>query len=278
MDGIRGPDWNKIKEDYIRLNGEVNLKEFAEKHGVKYSTLRSRKNREKWDNELKKVATKNATIKKDVASTGNKNKLKEKLVDNEVKRVMENTELTDKQKLFCVYYAKSFNATKAYQKAYRCSYNVANSEGYKLLVKPCIKEEIYRLKQNKLNRAMLDENDIVQKYIDIAFADVTDYIEFGKKEKIIGISDKGDLVKIEGNFIDLKNDYEVDGTLITEIKSSRQGISVKLEDRMKALEWLTRFFEMNPEHQYKKEFDSKKLQLERERFKHQKELDERSIW
>lgn len=56
---IRGTDWDLIKEEYLKLNGEIKLKEFAEKHGVKYSTLRSRKNRENWNNEIdKNVATK----------------------------------------------------------------------------------------------------------------------------------------------------------------------------------------------------------------------------
>ena len=34
--------------------------------------------------------------------------------------VIENTELTEKQRLFCIYYIQCFNATKAYQKAYEC--------------------------------------------------------------------------------------------------------------------------------------------------------------
>ncbi|WP_205607213.1 hypothetical protein [Clostridium botulinum] len=46
MVDIRGPDWQLIKEEYLNLNGDVKLKEFAEGH---YSTLRSRKNRENWD-------------------------------------------------------------------------------------------------------------------------------------------------------------------------------------------------------------------------------------
>lgn len=47
--------------------------------------------------------------------------------------------MTDKQRLFCIYYVRCFNATKAYQKAYGCSYEIANAEGYKNLVKPSIK-------------------------------------------------------------------------------------------------------------------------------------------
>lgn len=44
MENIRGPDWNLIKEEYLKLNGNVKLKEFAKEYWVKYSILRSRKN------------------------------------------------------------------------------------------------------------------------------------------------------------------------------------------------------------------------------------------
>ena len=82
------------------------------------------KNRENWDNDINKnVATKIATQQKNVATKNkNKNNDKEHVVQ-EVKEVLGNTELTDKQRLFCIYYIKYFNATKAYQKAYNFSYS-----------------------------------------------------------------------------------------------------------------------------------------------------------
>ena len=45
-----------------------------------------------------------------------------------------------------------------------------------------VKKEIQRLKKNRLNREMLDESDIFQKYMDIAFSDVTDFVEFGQED------------------------------------------------------------------------------------------------
>lgn len=95
---------------------------------------------------------------------------------------MENLELTDKQRLFCLHYVRCFNATKAYQKAYGCSYDTAASIGYRLLENDGVRDEIMRLKQSRLNRELLDEHDIFQKYMDIAFADITDYVEFGREE------------------------------------------------------------------------------------------------
>ncbi len=53
--------WLEIKKEYLkrRVEGEkVKLADLAKKYGVKASTLRSRKNREKWDEFLENVATK----------------------------------------------------------------------------------------------------------------------------------------------------------------------------------------------------------------------------
>lgn len=254
---IRGPDWDSIKEEYLKLDGKIKLKEFAEEHGVKYSTLRSRKNRENWDSEINKnVATKSATQQKNVA-TENKNKRKNKEpIVGEVKEVLGNTNLTDKQKLFCIYYIKCFNATKAYQKAYNSSYVVANSEGYKLLVNPCIKAEIDNLKKIKLNRAMLSPDDIFQKYIDIAFSDISDYVVFGQKE-VQEVNEEGNPkfnnegkpVIYKYNYVSFKESNEVDGTLISEVSQGKNGVSIKLQDKMKALKWLADHMDLATEEQ-----------------------------
>ena len=157
--------------------------------------------------------------------------------------------MTDKQRLFCLHYVRCFSATKAYQKAYGCNYNVANAEGYKLLVKPCVREEIQKLKQNRLNREMLHESDIFQKYMDIAFADITDYVDFRQEEvqvmamygPVYEKNDDGEKVPVTKlvNTVRFKDSCNVDGTIITEVKQGRDGASIKLADRMKALQWLS---------------------------------------
>lgn len=79
--------------------------------------------------------------------------------------------LTEKQQQFCLYYLESFNATKSYQKAYDCSYNIAMVEGHRNLRKPNIIQEIDKLKRHKSNSKFLSREDILQEYIDIAFSD-----------------------------------------------------------------------------------------------------------
>ena len=69
------------------------------------------------------------------------------------------------------------------------------ANGYKTLRNAQIKNEINSLKQGRLNREFLTEEDIFQKYMDIAFSDITDYVSFGTEEiPLIGMNGP---VKIE---------------------------------------------------------------------------------
>jgi phage terminase small subunit len=192
---------------------------------------------------------------------------------------MNNPDLTDKQRLFCLHYIKSFNAVKAYQKAYGVGYNTAAVNGYRLLDNARIKAEIQRLKQNRLNREMLDESDIFQKYMDIAFADITDFLEFGREEvpvmtafgplvvKDDETGEKTEVTKVV-NSVRFREHSEVDGTLISEVKQGRDGASIKLPDRMKALDWLTEHMDFaSPEQRERlKLLEAQRKAVERDNF------------
>lgn len=222
--------------DYI---AGMKYKDIATKYKVSLNTVKSWKKRYGW--ERKKGAHKN-----EKGCTQNIDK--KTAVAEEVEQVMKNDGLNDKQRLFCVLYVKCFNSTKAYKKAYQCSYETALTNGPALLGNTRIKKEIQRLKQNRLNREMLDESDIFQRYMDIAFADITDYVEFGQEE--VEIFDKngiGRMVKV--SVVHVKNDNEVDGTLLSEISKGKDGVKVKLLDKMKAMQWLSDHMDMATERQ-----------------------------
>lgn len=223
------------------------LIEIAEQLEVPEGTVRSWKNRYKWDLED------NATlqnVKRNVAKGKSPpiNKPQKKLLA-EVEQIINNPDLTDKQRLFCLYQIKYFNATKAYQKAYGCDYITANVNGSRLLVNASIQEEIKRLKQAKLNQATLEPEDIFQKYMDIAFSDVTDYLAFGRKEIVVDTDEDGNEVTAEINYVDFKDSNQVDGTLISEVKQGKDGVSIKLADRMKALQWIADHMDLATEEQ-----------------------------
>ena len=44
---------------------------------------------------------------------------------------------------------------------------------------------------------------------------------------------------IQVPFVDLKESSGVDGTLVSEVKQGKEGASIKLADRLHALDWLT---------------------------------------
>jgi phage terminase small subunit len=213
--------------------------DLADKHNLKTSTVRSRKNREKWQR------NDNATQRKNVATKKNKEAKKTEPIAEEVKSVLENDKLTDKQRLFCIYYNKYFNATKAYQKAYEVDYLTANAHGYKLLSNVVIKEEINRLKQSKLNRAMFSEEDLFQMYLDIATADMNDFVKFGTEEVVARdkqgepiLDENGNETTYTRSYLEFKDCNKVDGTLISEISYGQTGPRIKLQDKLKAMEWL----------------------------------------
>ncbi len=240
----RNPNRAKAFELYKEHGGIITNREIAKLLGEDEKVVAVWKSRDKWNvvQQSNESCTTNIENKKKRAN--------KKAIAGEVNQVIENPELTDKQRLFCCLYIKCFNATKAYQKAYGCSYEVAASNGYRMMENDGVKNEIQRLKQNRLNREMLSEEDVFQKYMDIAFADITDFVEFGRETipvmgpfgpVIIKNEETGEKTEIkkEINVVRFKESIEVDGTLISEIKQGKDGASIKLADRMKALQWIS---------------------------------------
>lgn len=202
------------------------MKDLAEKHGVKASTLRSRKNREGW-------------TKADDASQHNGDTTQGNSVATQkaIEELNESSDLNERQKQFCLYYLKYFNATKAYQEAYDVGYNTASANGSRLLANDKIKAELDRLKEAQRSDLYLDSLDIKRQWMNQAFADITDFVEFGQEEYITQDAQGNPVVKI-GSYVRLKDDVDVDGSLIQEVRQGRDGVTVKLHDKQKALEKL----------------------------------------
>lgn len=212
------------ESDYV---AGMKYKDIAAKYGVSINTVKSWKKRYAWSrNKKTKCIKKGYTQNKKGAH-------KKEAVAEDVSQVVINDELTDQQQLFCLYQSRMFNYTKAYMKAYPgCTYASAAVLGSRLMKNQLIRETIEQLKQNHMNREMLKQEDIFQKYMDIAFADMNDFMSFGQEEIE---TDYGPRMV---NSVRLKESDQVDGTLITEVKQGRDGVSVKLADRMKAIDWL----------------------------------------
>ncbi len=215
----RKSDTRIEKAKVLYLSG-MKLIEIARELGLPEGTVRSWKNRYKWD----------CNVANNKCNDANKTQHRKKATSNIIEEIVQNTELTDKQQLFCIYYVRCFNATKAYQKAYECDYNTAAVCGSRMLRNVKIVNEINMLKQNRLNREMLSEEDIVQRYIDIAYADINDYMS------------------VKDGDITLKNSDEFDGMLVKKIAAGKTK-SIELQDSLKALKWLADHMDLATEEQ-----------------------------
>jgi phage terminase small subunit len=271
----RNPNREKAKDIYINAKGNIKLIDIAEQLGVLDTQIRKWKSQDKWDNELQGKGTlpnnkRNVTNKREPK----RNEAKEP-ISEAVREVMENNELSDKHKQFCILYSKRQNAVKAYQKVYHCTYWTAAVEGCKLLKKPKIKEQINKLLEEELNKEFLKKG-LIQQYKDIAFSDMGDYVEFGKKQVPQWKKSKdGDMIPIidpntgeqmikEYSYVELKDSICVDTSLISEVSEGKDGIKFKLADKMKAMEVLSKLSNLlSDEEKTKLDVEYKKIQNEK---------------
>lgn len=247
-------NWGEIRQEYETT--EITLKALAEKHDIKLGTLKSRKSREGW---VRGEPKKDATTAKKVATPKKKDATEKRIEEPTFELVVESEELTEKQRLFCTYYVKYRNKTKAYMKAYGCSWKTANSHAYRLWEIEGVRKEIDRQLEEIREEIKLDSKDILQKYIDIAFADITDFVEFGREEVTDDLGNP-----YEMNRVKFKESTEVDGTIITEVKQGKDGVSVKLADKMRALEKLAVHVDLFPD-EFERKIKEERLKMDQQR-------------
>ncbi|MEH7795262.1 terminase small subunit, partial [Bacillus safensis] len=157
--------------------------------------------------------------------------------------------LSEKERLFCLYYVKYFNGTQA---ALKSGYTKesAHVQASRLLRRERVSSYIKELKGELVENVFVEAMDVLKEYIKIAFADITNYITFGQKEIEVEVGENT-TIDADGNeitetltearmvnYVDLQDHEMVDGSIITEVKQGRDGISIKLADKMKALDKL----------------------------------------
>lgn len=218
----------QAKQDYL---AGMKYKYIANKYGVSLSTVKSWKSRY-WSKDPKV-----ATSKKKVATKG------EKVATEQIKKLISNDDLTDKQKMFCLYYLQRFNATWAYMQAYDSSYSVARVEGSRNLAKPNVKKQIDELKLEMANDLSITARDIAKEYARQAFADIGDYINFGSWEDAEepGTDTKGNPRHYHHSYVYLTDKDKVDTSLIKSVHIGKDGVMVELYDKQKAMGELMKY-------------------------------------
>lgn len=229
--------WELAYKDYRE---GMKYKEIAAKHGVSINTVKSWKTR-KWKGQEQ---NKGAPIKKKSVHTK-----KEKVAHQiDMQPVIDNDHLTEQQKLFCLFYLQHFNATKAYQEAYQCNYRTAHANAYRLMANDGIKKELHRLKAELQQDIFVDVKDLIAEYIKQFSADITDIVEVNLTE--YEVNDKhGNPVKTkEGervigrlNDVYVRSSEDFDGSLVKKISQGKDGISVEMYDKHKAMSELMKY-------------------------------------
>ncbi|PHB88165.1 terminase [Bacillus wiedmannii] len=249
----RSPDRDKAFEIYKTSKGEKLLIDIADELNLKPSQIRKWKSQDKWDEQMNG----NVTIAKRSVTNVKNPKTKAKL-----KEILDDEELTEKERLFCLYYVKYFNGTQA---ALKSGYTKesAHVQASRLLRRERVSSYIKELKGELIENVFVEAMDVLKEYIKIAFADITNYVTFGQRE-VEFQDDEGNQFTRMMNFVDLQEADLVDGSIITEVKQGKDGVSVKLADKMKALDKLSQYFDLVP--------DNFKKQIEEERHKMQMEV------
>lgn len=230
---------------YKENKGKIDLVEIANSLGSPPGTVRGWKSKDKWDDKL------GGTFQPKKRSVPKKKTERSKREPPGL--VIEDDNLTDAQKMFCLYYLQHFNATKAYRQAYQCDYRTANANAYLLMVNHGIKNEITRLKAELQQDMFVDVKDLIREYTKQAFADITDFVEVkSDKYYVYQKDERGDKKRVINEFtgeeevytsssVNLKNSDMIDGTLIQEIKKGKDGVSIKLHDKQKAMAELMKY-------------------------------------
>lgn len=242
-------NYEKAEQDYM---AGMKYKDIAEKYGTTINTVKSWKKRYGWNREggapkTEKVCTQKSKGAHKVVAP----------IDDGTKATLQNDDLTPEQQMFCIYYSRTFNAAQSYQKAYGCKYESAMVRGSELLRNVKVRQEIERLKEIKRQQIVTGTEDIVELQMRIAFGDIGNVVEFGRET----IETK-DGRSVEINSLRAKESSEVDTQLIKSITEGQNGLTVVMKDEQRAIDWLTKFFEMNPDDKHRKEFDKRKLEIE----------------
>lgn len=235
---------NDAYQDYV---AGMKYKDIAAKYDVSIDTVKSWRRRHGWTRDKPKTdafKNKKGAHKTKEAHTKTE-KGAPKIIQGAVDELSDNDELTEKQKFFCLYYLQRFNATWAYQQAYGRSYEVAMTNGSRMLRNARIRETIGNLKKQQQAELFITATDILKEYIKQATSSLGDVLEYTTHDIYLETENGDPIVDKEGNPVEyqrinlkLKPEDEIDWSTIQDIHLGRDGLVVKLYDKQKAMKEL----------------------------------------
>lgn len=224
-------NYELAEKDY--KNG-MKYKEIADKYRVTINTVKSWKQRYNWTREGAEKKTSVCTqTEKSMHTKKEVQKIEETNLEEKDFEYVDDDGLTDKQRLFCYYYMKSFNAHQAAIKA-GYSENYARSRVYDMLANVSIKKFLNKLKEQQKTEFFMSGERLLTRHSQIAFSDMNDFInpDGTLKENIDGTLIKKITVKSASSEDD--TGYKTNNT-----------VSIELEDRKESLKFLTEYLGLN---------------------------------
>lgn len=220
------------KKAAIDYAAGMKYKDIADKYGVSLNTVKSWRKRNGW--------SRGAPSKQDAPKSN------ERVHPKNVPKAIAESDATEKQKLFALYYLQRFNATWAYMQAYGGKYTVANVEGPRLLVNPSVKDMIDELKAEQAAELHISKMDVLNLAAKQMGANIGDYIDFGSED--VPMTDKRGKKVIDPatgkqrmrqvSRVTLKDKSEVDTSLLKSIRVGKDGVIVEINDPQKAMDML----------------------------------------
>lgn len=231
---------DQAEQDY---QSGMKYKDIAEKYDVSINTVKSWKSRYKWSRDAPTSNSVHAKQKKGAHKT---KKVAPKIVDE----LEANSELNDKQKLFCLFYLQRFNAMWAYQKSYSASYDVASTNGPRMLRNAQVKRQLGRLKKQLHSDMYVEVEDIINEYTKQSFASLGDVLDYKVHKELVMDNEGNVFLDTEDNPVEkhvadifLKPSDQIDWSLVQELHRGKDGLVVKLYDKQKALDSLAKLMD-----------------------------------
>lgn len=254
---------NKAKEMYE--TGFGSLRKIAEELNVSENTIKSWKSRDKWVQPLSKKGapkTKNVAPKNEsIVAEKKAEECRENIDVKHISEIIDEYELdevigenlTDKQKLFCWYYARTFNVRSSALKA-GYSKHYATSKIYDLIQHEKIKFYLDEIRKKMFSKVEASAELLYERHCSIAFADTADFLNPDGSLRNLNEVDGSLVKKVTSNVKkETVERFGVDGEttslkIIDEVKTS-----IELEDRSKSLDFLTKFHGLDPSFEVQKQ-------------------------
>jgi phage terminase small subunit len=131
-------------------------------------------------------------------------------------------------------------------KAYKCDYDTAMRSGSRLLRNVEVKKQLVELKQQR-SELLVTIDDITHEYAKQAFASLGDVLDYKVHEELVADTDGNVSLDVDDNPVKkhvadiyLKPSDQIDWSLIQDIHRGKDGLVVKLYDKQKALDSLSK--------------------------------------